>query len=175
LIPFKNIPDIIRVLENIKDPVSVLLNKNLISFSTSSIYLVSRLIDGVFPDYRQIIPKTFNTEVIILKQDLINTLKVSNIFSDKFNQVHLTIDPKTKIFKVQTKNSDIGENSTSVDASLNGDPIEINFNYKYIADCFQSIDADSLSLQFSGNNKPMVIRPVSGDQSFMYLAMPMNR
>jgi DNA polymerase-3 subunit beta len=175
LIPFKNIPDIIRVLENIKDPVSVLLNKNLISFSTNSIYLVSRLIDGVFPDYRQIIPKTFNTEVIILKQDLINTLKVSNIFSDKFNQVHLTIDPKAKIFKVQTKNSDIGENSTSVDASLNGDSIEINFNYKYIADCFQSIDADSLSLQFSGNNKPMVIRPVSGDQSFMYLAMPMNR
>jgi DNA polymerase-3 subunit beta len=175
LIPFKNIPDIIRILENIKDSVSVLLNKNLISFSVGDVYLVSRLIDGVFPDYRQIIPKNFTTEVVMLKQDLINTLKVSNIFSDKFNQVHLTIDPKAKIFKIQTKNSDIGENSTSVDASLNGDAIEINFNYKYIADCFQSIDADSLSLQFSGNNKPMVIRPVSGDQSFMYLAMPMNR
>jgi len=175
LIPFKNIPDIIRVLENMKDSVSVLLNKNLISFSTNDTYLVSRLIDGIFPDYQQIIPKNFSTEIVILKQDLINALKVSNIFSDKFNQVHLSIDPKAKTFKIQTKNSDIGENSTSVEASLNGDAIEINFNYKYIADCFQSIDADSLSLQFSGNNRPMVIRPISGDQSFMYLAMPMNR
>jgi DNA polymerase-3 subunit beta len=111
----------------------------------------------------------------MLKQDLTNALKVSNIFSDKFNQVHLVIDPKAKIFKIQTKNSDVGENSTSVDAALTGDAMEINFNYKYIADCFQSIDADSLSLQLGGANRPMVIRPVSGDQSFMYLAMPMNR
>ncbi len=175
LIPYKNIPDIIRILENIKDNVTVLLNKNLISFSSGDTYLVSRLIDGVFPDYRQIVPKSFVTEVVVLKQDLINALKVSNIFSDKFNQVHLTIDPKGKLFSIQTKNSDIGENNTTVDAALTGDNVEINFNYKYIADSFQSIDADSLTLQFSGNNRPMVIRPVSGDQSFMYLAMPMNR
>ncbi len=175
LIPFKNIPDIIRILENINRDITVLLNKNLISFSSGDIYVVSRLIDGVFPDYRQIIPKTYSTEVVMLKQDFIDALKVSNIFSDKFNQVHLVIDPKAKIFKIQTKNSDVGENSTTVDCSLTGDAMEINFNYKYIADCFQSIDADSLSLQLGGTNRPMVIKPVSGDQSFMYLAMPMNR
>lgn len=175
LIPYKNIPDIIRVLENVKNNITILINKNLISFTSGDVYLVSRLIDGVFPDYRQIIPKSFVTEVVVLKQDIINALKVSNIFSDKFNQVHLTVDPKAKLFGIQTKNSDIGENSATVDSALTGDPIEINFNYKYIADSFQSIDSDSLTLQFSGNNRPMVIRPVSGDQSFMYLAMPMNR
>ncbi len=175
LIPYKNIPDILRVLENISGNVTVLINKNLISFTSGEVYLVSRLIDGVFPDYRQIVPKSFITEVVVLKQDIINALKVSNIFSDKFNQVHLSVDPKGKMFSIQTKNSDIGENSTSVDSALTGDPIEINFNYKYIADSFQSIDADSLTLQFSGNNRPMVIKPVSGDQTFMYLAMPMNR
>jgi DNA polymerase-3 subunit beta len=137
--------------------------------------VVSRVIDGVFPDYRQIIPKGYATEAVVLKQDLLNALKISNIFSDKFNQIHLTIDPKGKIFQIQTKNSDVGENVTNVDAALTGDKVEINFNYRYISDCFQSIDADSVSLQFGGMNRPMVIRPVSGDQTFMYLAMPMNR
>ena len=175
LIPFKNIPDIIRVLESIKGDVEVSLNKNLISFSSGDLYLVSRLIDGVFPDYRQIIPKTFSTEIVVLKQDLLSSLKMSNIFSDKFNKISFFVDPKAKIFKIQTKNSDIGENNTTVDASLAGDSIEINFNYKYIADSFQSIDSDSLTMQFSGTNRAMVIKPISGDQSFMYLAMPMNR
>ncbi len=175
LIPFKNIADIVRVLEHINGEVEVCMNKNLVSFSSNGVYLVSRIIDGVFPDYKQIIPKGYITEAVVLKQDLINALKISNIFSDKFNQVHFTVDPKAKIFEIQTKNSDIGENKAAVDAALTGDRLEINFNYKYIVDCFQSIDADSVSLQFSGLNKPMVIRPVSGDQSFMYLVMPMNR
>lgn len=175
LIPFKNIADILRVLEHMGDTVTIKMNKNLISFQAKGIYIVSRLIDGVFPDYRQIIPKGYVTEAIMLKQDLLNALKISNIFTDKFNQIHLTIDPKAKIFEIQTKNSDIGENKTNVDAALSGERIEINFNYKYIVDCFQSIDADSVSLQLSGLNKAMVVRPVSGDQSFMYLAMPMNR
>ncbi len=175
LIPFKNIPDIMRVLENLNGQISILLNKNLISFTLGDTYLVSRLIDGVFPDYKQIVPKSYITEVVVLKQDLINALKVSNIFSDKFNQVHLTVDPKGKSFSVQTKNSDIGENNSSIDAALNGEALEINFNYKFIVDSFQSIDSDSLSLHFSGTNRPMVIRPISGEQSFMYLVMPMNR
>jgi DNA polymerase-3 subunit beta len=175
LIPFKNIPDIMRVLESMGGTVNVRMTKNLISFAARDIYMVSRVIDGVFPDYKQIIPKGFSTEAVILKQDLLNAIKISNIFSDKFNQIHLTVDPKGKLFEIQTKNSDVGENKTAVDAALSGDRVEINFNYKYIADCFQSIEADSVSLQLSGLNRPMVIRPVSGDQSFMYLAMPMNR
>ena len=69
----------------------------------------------------------------------------------------------------------MGENVTAVDAALSGDKIDINFNYKYISDCFQSIEADSVALQLGGLNRPMVIRPVSGDQTFMYIAMPMNR
>lgn len=175
LIPFKNIPDIMRVLESVGGLVTILMNKNLISFRSKDIYLVSRVIDGVFPDYRQIIPKGYSTEAIVLKQDLLNALKISNIFSDKFNQIHLMIDPKGKQFQIQTKNSDIGENTTNIDAALTGDKVEINFNFKYVADSFQSIEADSVSLQLGGVNKPMVIRPVSGDQNFMYLAMPMNR
>jgi len=133
------------------------------------------VIDGTFPDYRQIIPKGYTTEAVALKQDVITSIKVSNVFTDKFNQVRFIIDPKGKIFEIQTKNSDIGENATAVDAALSGEKVEINFNGKYVSDCFQSIDADSVSFQLSGLNKPMVIRPASGDGTFMYLVMPMNR
>jgi DNA polymerase-3 subunit beta len=175
LIPFKNTPDIIRFLEYVNKDVDIKYNKNLISFETNDVYLVSRVIDGVFPDYKQIIPKSFASEAVVLKQDFWNAIKISNIFSDKFNQIHFYIDPAKKLFEIQTKNSDIGENKTSIDAALTGESVEINFNYKYISDCFQSIDSDSLSLQLSGTNKPMVIRPIAGDQNFMYLVMPMNR
>ena len=175
LIPFKNISDIIRTLESIGGKVTVKVNKNLISFSEGQTTIVSRVIDGVFPDYKQIIPKNFVTEIVALKQDIIDSLKLSNIFSDKFNQVRLVVDPKKKVCEVQTKNSDVGENKTSISAALTGEPIEVNFNYKYIVDCFQSIEADSVSLQLSGPNKPMVIRPVSSDSTFMYIVMPMNR
>jgi DNA polymerase-3 subunit beta len=175
LVPFKNISDIIRTLEGMGSTVSMRTNKNLISFEANGIYIVSRVTDGVFPDYRQIIPKSFIAEAVVLKQDILNSLKISNIFSDKFNQIKLIVDPKNKVMEIQTKNGDVGENSTVIDAALTGERVEINFNCKYIADCFQSIDSDSVSFQISGPNRPMVIRPVSGDQNFMYLAMPMNR
>jgi len=175
LIPYKNSTDIIQVLEKMGDEVKMNMSKNLVSFDGKGIRVVSRVIDGTFPDYRQIIPKGFITEVIVLKEDLLSALKISNIFSDKFSQTRLVVDPKKGVFEIQSKNSDVGENKTVVDAALSGEPIEVTFNYKYIIDCFQSIDADSVSLQFNGIGKPLVIRPVSGDQTFLYLVMPMNR
>ncbi len=175
LIPFKNAVEITRTLEALGPTVSMSSNKNLVSFEANGIRVTSRIINGVFPDYKQIIPKGYATEAVVLKQDLINTLKVSSVFSDTFNQVHFTIDPKKRAFAIETRNSDVGENSSEIDAAMTGEALEINFNCKYISDSFQSLDADSVSLQFNGKNKPLVIRPVSGDQNFLYLVMPMNR
>jgi DNA polymerase-3 subunit beta len=174
LIPFKNIPEIIKILDGVREEITVELNKNQISFNFHGVHLISRVIDGVFPDYGQIIPKDFKTEVVVLKQDFINSLKLSHIFSDKFNQVNFKILPSKKMFEIKTKNNDIGETVQKIDAAITGDDVEINFNYRYIVDCFQSIDADSISLHFSGLNRPLIIRPVS-DSSFTYLVMPMNR
>lgn len=174
LLPFKNVTEIIRILEDIKDDVNVHLSENQIAFSYNDIYVTSRVIDGTFPDYRQIIPKETKTEIIVLKQDFVSALRISNIFSDKFSQVTFHIQPKEKTFKITTKNIDIGENENTIDAVIKGDDLSISFNYKYIIDCFQSIDSDSISLSFSDTNKPMVIRGV-GDKSFLYLVMPMNK
>ena len=68
---------------------------------------------------------------------------------------------------------DIGENINVLDAVIKGEELTISFNYKYIIDCFQSIDSDSISLTFSNTNKPMIIRGVS-DKSFLYLVMHME-
>ncbi len=174
LIPFKNTTEILRVLENGDENIDIIVNKNQISFNLENIYITSRVIDGVFPDYKQIIPKEMSSEAVVLKQDLVNAIKVSNIFSDKFNQVTLNIDPKGKTFDIHSRNNDIGENKSLIMGALSGEKVSANFNYKYITDSLQSISTDSISLSLSGSNKPMIIRPV-GDKSFMYLVMSMNR
>lgn len=174
LIPFKNIPEILRVFGDFSGEISVCFNKNQISFSVDSVYLTSRVIDGVFPDYRQIIPKESKTEAVVLKQDLLNALKLSNVFSDKFNQVNLLIKPKEKIFELSSQNNEIGENKTSLDGALSGEGVEVGFNYKYFFDCFQSINTDSVSIKLSQASRPIIISGIS-DSSFLYLIMPMNR
>ena len=174
LIPFKNVSEILKIFGEYNGSLKISFNKNQISFSSDNIYLTSRVIDGVFPDYRQIMPKTSSSSAVVLKQDLLNALKISNIFSDKFNQVNLKVSPKEKIFEMSSLNNDVGENKTYVDAAMEGESVELSFNYKYFLDCFPSITTDSVAIKFSSPASPMVITPVS-DSSFTYLIMPMNR
>jgi len=174
LIPFKNVQEIIKVLDAAKEDVLLFVTKNQISVSYEGVYLTSRVIDGVFPDYQQIIPKESLTEVTLLKDDLIQSFKIANIFSDKFNQINLRAEPSKKNFEVKTSNADLGESVNKVDASFKGEDVAVNFNHKYVTDCFGTLSTDSVSLSFNGLNKPLVIRGV-GDSSFLYLVMPMNR
>ena len=174
LIPFRNIVEIIRVLEFAEGDVLVSIAQNQISFSYGSTYLVSRLIDGSFPDYKQIISKEVTTEAVVLRQGFINVLKKTTIFSDSFNQIRFKIEPEKKMFVISSHNNDVGETIDNLNAALTGDSLEISFNHKYIIDCFQSLNADSVSLSFGGLSRPMVIRGVA-DNSFLYLVMPMNK
>lgn len=174
LVPFRNVAEIVKVFDDLRDDIEVFFGDGQIAFVNEGVYLVSRIVDGNFPDYAQIIPKDNTTEVVVLKQDLIQALKLSNIFSDKFNQIHMKIDPNTNIFEIDSKNVDKGENKNIVSATLRGDSIEISFNHKYLGEAFSSINSDSLILMFNGSNKPMVMRGVN-DASFMYLVMPLNR
>ena len=175
LIPIRNVPEIIRVLEYLdENSIEIIITENQISFITDKIYLTSRLVDGTFPDYKQIIPKSHSTEVVLLKQDLINVLKKISIFSDKFNQVKLYISSTKKKFTLYTKNNDVGETTETVQAAVSGEDLDISFNHRYIYDCLQSIASDSISLSFDGIGKPVVISGIS-DPSYLYLVMPMNR
>ncbi len=174
LIPFKNVLEIMRVLDGATDELRVCFSKNQLSLSYNGTYITSRLVDGNFPDYKQIVPKEHTTTAVVLKQDVINALKISNIFSDKFNQIALSLSPSKKLFALAGRNSDVGENTTTIDGALSGEEIEVNVNYKYMADSLQSIGEDSISFEFNGTQKPIIMRGV-GNHSFMYLVMPMNK
>lgn len=174
LIPYKNVSEIIKIFDDLEGEINVIFDKNQAAFVAENIYLVSRLIDGSFPDYKQIIPKSFNATATILKNDLINSIKTSNIFSDALNQVKLKIDNKNKQLIIESKNNEIGESKESINANISGDDIELNFNSKYITDCLQSIYSDSLILNFGGMGRPLAISG-STDKSFLYIVMPMNR
>jgi len=174
IIPIKNIIEIVKVFEQIQGDVLCKISKNQISFTNNSTYITSRVIQGVYPDYEQILPKTHTTEVIVLKQDLINSIKLSTLFSDKFNKIQLIIKPDEKICVISTKNSEIGETESNLTVTTKGDPVEILLNGKHLFDCLNSIDRDSIIMEFNGFNKPAVIKGL-GDQSFTYLTMPLTK
>jgi len=174
LIPLKNAIEITRIIEGEGAELLIYPEKNQISLSCGDIYITSRVIDGNFPDYKQIIPKEFKTNAKVLKQDLVNALKVASVLSDQFNQVNVKVLSAEKNLEIKTKNSDVGENICKIDAVVSGQDININFNLKYISDCLSSIEPDSLILSFDDLSRPMVIKG-SGDESFLYLAMLMNK
>lgn len=174
LIPHKSVAEIIRVLEVVEGDVNVVFTRNQMSIFTSNIYFTTRLIDGGFPQYQIIIPKEEKTRVVTMKQDLVNTLKLSNIFTDKFSQVVLQIDQKNKKVSINSKNTDIGQINSNLDAVIEGGDIEVSFNLKYFTDVFQAIYGDSLSISFTEPNKPILIKSVN-DNNFLYLLMPTNK
>lgn len=174
LLPYKNIADILRVLDVGPETIRVAYSRNQLSLSGNGMYLTSRLIDGGFPPYQMILPKEEETKVVIMKQELLSILRLSTIFADKFFQVIFTIDPVTKKITISSKNTDIGSSISTLDGVIEGNPIEVVFNLKYFLDVFQALAGDSIVMSFTKENKPIIVRSVQ-DQSFLYLLMPANR
>lgn len=174
LVPTKNLIEISKFLEDVDGDVDVYFSKNQLHIILPNTYLTSRLVEGIFPDYRQIIPTEYSTQATVLKNDFLTTLKTANIFIDRFNQLTFKIIPQEKKITLETQNPDIGKTSVSIPALIAGDAIEIRFNHRYVLDCLQSIPEESILLQFSNKNKPLRILGVNNG-SFQYIVMPMNR
>lgn len=172
LISIKNISEIIRIIGDVKTDVDIDVEHNQISFMFDNTYIISRTIDSNFPDYKQIIPKEYKTDVVVIKNDLLNTLKISKVFIDKLQHLKFTISPKDNIFTLSLKNSDIGDSVSQVPAKIEGESLEISFNFKYIIEVLGTIQTDSIRLEFNGVGKPVVIRGM-GDNTFLYLVMPL--
>ena len=175
LIPLKHALELLHILERISDEtVELSADESQLTVSAEGVRYISRVVDGTFPNYKEIIPKGFSTEATILKNDFIEVLKKARVFSGNDQHVGLHVYAKRKIFSATARSADVGEMSDSIDAALSGEDIDINFHIGYLADCLSSIGSDSIILGFSGAGKPLVIRGVS-DSSFTYLVMPLNR
>jgi len=174
IIPLKNVVDIVRTLESGDNEITITVSEHQISFVTGGLYVTSRLINGIFPDYRQIIPKDHSTDAVVLKSDLTQALKLSNVFSGKFNQITFTLDPENKICSLSSKNSEVGEQKTEVAGAMKGNKIEVLVNYRYLSEVLNVVGSDSISIECSETNRPIVVRGI-GETNFLYLMMPMNR
>ncbi len=172
LIPAKNAVDIMQTIPD--DAVEVLIDEHQCAFSWPNGILTTRLVTLSYPDYAQIIPKAFVSEATLLKKDLESALRRTAIFSDTFQKVRLSMNPKEKSVSFTARNNDVGETSESITASVTGDPIELSFNHRYLSAPLSLIPAESLTLSASGIGRPLVMRG-AGDASFLYLVMPMNQ
>lgn len=175
LIPLKHALELMHILERSPgESVTLSTDESQLALSADGMRFVSRVVDGTFPNYKEILPKSYATEATVLKNDLAEMLKKARVFSGNDQHVGLHVYPKRKIFSATARSADVGEMSDSIDAALSGDDLDINFHIGYLSDCLSSIPSDSITMGFSGPGKPLVIRGVS-DTSFMYLVMPLNR
>lgn len=174
LLPARNAAELYRILESLNGEIDVYYNEHQISAHIGSVYYTSRLLDGAFPNYRQILPKTFATEAVVLREDMSQALKSLSIFADKSSQVSFVVDPKAKAILLSSRNPDVGEQTSTLRATISGDSVSMNFNGKYLLDSLQAISGESVRLHSNGPGKPLLVKDAS-DDSFFYLAMPMNR
>ena len=175
LIPLKHALELSHVLERVEgDEVVLSADESQMSVSTNNVLYMSRVVEGTFPNYKEILPKKFTTEVTVLKNDLAEMLRKARVFSGNDQHVGLHVYPKRKIFSATARSADVGEMSDSIDAAISGEDLDINFHIGYLADCLPVIESDSVTLGFAGAGKPLVVKGVS-DGSFTYLVMPLNR
>lgn len=175
LIPLKHAHELAYILEHTSDEaIEISAEETQMIVEIGSIRYTSRVIDAQFPNYKDIIPRSFSTEITILKADFADMLKKARVFAGSDQYVGLHMYPKKKIFSATARSPEVGEMSDSIDAALSGDDLDINFHIGYLAECIPSIPSDSISLSFAGVGRPLVIKGVS-DASFTYLVMPLNR
>lgn len=172
LIPAKNAVDVIQTIPD--EVIEIQSDEHQCAFSWPYGMLTTRLVTVSYPDYAQIIPKTFVSEATLLRKDFEAALRRSAVFSDSFQKVRLKFSPTDKSISINAHNNDVGDSSESVHSSVTGETIELSFNHRYLAAPLSLISSESVTLSASGIGRALVIRGV-GDASFLYLVMPMNQ
>jgi len=178
IIPQRTIQELIRILievsefKEVNNQVKIVLSNNQVLFDLGDIQLISRLIDGQYPNYQQIIPTSFRTKVILNKEDFIKAIKIASIFSSKINDIKFIISLK-KGFEVFAQNTDIGENKSQINAEIEGDPLEISFNWRYILDGLNNITSQKIFFGLNTGDNPVILKPI-GDESYLYVVMPIK-
>ncbi len=182
IIPQRTIQEIIRILGEKDSPrqsadeaqeIEIVLSGNQILFDLGYAQVISRLIEGQYPDYQQIIPDSLQTQAVVSREELIKNIKVASLFSGKINDIQVLVNPKKSSLEILSKDVDIGENKSKVEAKIEGKQIEVVFNHRYVLDGLNNIFSDKITLGFNDSAKPVVIRPV-GDMTYTYVVMPIK-
>jgi DNA polymerase-3 subunit beta len=172
IIPLRAVNEVIRILEG-KDKVNIKVSKNQIFFEVERINLISRLIEGDYPNYTQIIPKGHKTRVILNKEKLINAIKLASFFSSKVNDVKLNVNDDSEELEASSSDSERGQSTINIKAKIQGEPSSLSFNHHYLLDGLNNIIDEEVVIEFNGDSSPTVLRSVSND-TYIYLIMPIK-
>jgi len=179
IIPARALRELARVSADEQEPVEIIVtpDRNQILFRLSNVEIVSQLIEGKFPDYNQIIPSSYGTRVVLNTHELMRAVRISVLFSrDVANIVRLEIIPGTELSpgKLRVESTaEIGQNVGELDATVEGEQMEIAFNGRYVIDMLNVIGTEQVTLEATNPSRPGILKPV-GDDNLIYVIMPMH-
>lgn len=172
IVPLQTVQEVVRVF-NFDQPLKIQLDDNQILFKGSDLEIISRLINGNYPDYEQIIPKSVETELTLNRNYFINALKLVSVFSGKNNEVNLAVR-NGKVLDVYLRNQMLGENNYLIPVKTQGpDFQDVAFNWRFLLDGLKSIEGETVIFGLNGSSKPAIIKSPQ-DNSLFYILMPIK-
>ncbi|MBU0546883.1 DNA polymerase III subunit beta, partial [Patescibacteria group bacterium] len=181
ILPQKAAKEIINIFGEKKEELKIYLTPNQILFETlmsevsshPQIHLISRLIEGEYPNYQEIIPDKHKVDFIVNKEEFLNQIKTASIFSGKVNEIKLKVDPENQKVTVLSKSPDLGEYTSFFSAKIKGKEITASFNFRFLLEGLLNIKSSQVIFELSGEEGPGVLRP-TGDKSYLYIVMPIK-
>jgi DNA polymerase III subunit beta len=180
IIPARALSELGRVATDGNEMISMVMPKGRgqVIFRMKEVEVVSQLIDGTFPDYQQIIPRSYKSRTILSTPALLKACKQAEIFArEGSNVARLDIkssgDLEPGAVEISAQSEETGSNETVVAATIEGVGLLIAFNVKYLREVLEVIKTPNVALETSAQNAPGVIRPV-GDDNFLHVIMPMH-
>jgi len=174
IIPAKTIVELGYVLDTFgeDESVTIITSKNQVFFSIGAFNLTSRLIEGQFPNYEQIIPKSTKTKIMFAVDELSLVLKRLNLFAKENNNkvVFTTGDQKVVI---TTDSTQYGEEEVVMENDMEGDKAEIALNSQYILDALSNIGSKKISFEISDKSNPVIIKPET-ENGYLHIIMPLK-
>jgi len=180
ILPQKPAKEVVNVLTEKDGRAKIFFSPNQImfeffkeDFNQPQVQIFSRLIDGEYPNYEEIIPKKFKTSIIVKRDEFLNHIKTASLFSGKVNEIKIKIKTQAKEVEVFAQNPDVGESQSSISAKIEGEPMEISFNHKFLTDGLLNIKSSEVVFGLSREDGPCVLKPI-GDTSYLYVVMPIK-
>ncbi|MCK0510145.1 DNA polymerase III subunit beta [Aromatoleum buckelii] len=172
ILPRKTVMELARQLADSEDPLEVILAGNQVVFRFGPIELVSKLIDGKFPDYERVIPQNHPKLLTFDRVPLLATLsRVAILTNEKFRGVRLVLGDDS--LKIVSTNAEQEEALEELEVDYHGDPLDIGFNVTYLLDVLNNVTSDKIEWRFNdGNSSALVTLP--GNATFKYVVMPMR-
>lgn len=180
IIPANTFSEVLRSITPETDEVKVVIEENQVFFQVDNVRIVSRLINGKYPEYKQIIPQKLGTQVLINKDEFLRAVKIASFFTgSKGGEVSFLIKSGEGKVCVRAESEEKGENETEIQAEIMGPDQEIVFNPKYVLDGINSISSQKVAFLINSGSSPAILRMINDKgqilENFTYVAMPIKK